>query len=70
MQKIFALIDKGKQLVSKAPEYIARARKAVVPAVAALGLIAGTDSPTYVNVVAVLVALGVFAVPNAKAPPR
>ena len=47
-----------------AREKFQRARKAAVPAVAALGLIVGTDSPTYVNVVLVLVALGVYALPN------
>ena len=60
MKQALALIQKGKEL-------FARARKAAVPAVGALGLIVGTDSPTYVNVVLVLVALGVYAVPNAKA---
>ena len=48
-------------------EKFQRARKAAVPAVAALGLIVGTDSPTYVDVVLVLVALGVYAVPNLSA---
>jgi mannitol-specific phosphotransferase system IIBC component len=60
VKKALALIQKGRELV-------ARARKAVVPAVGALGLIVGTDSPTYVNVVAILVAFGVYWVPNAKA---
>lgn len=47
-------------------EFLGRARKAVVPAVAALGLIIGTDAPTYVDVVSILVALGVYTVPNKK----
>ncbi|HUB99609.1 MAG TPA: hypothetical protein VMS11_07290 [Solirubrobacterales bacterium] len=57
MEKARALIEKGRELLG-------RARKAAVPAVAALGLIVGTDSPTYVNVVLILVALGVYAIPN------
>ena len=60
MQKVLRLITKGREL-------FARARKAAVPAVAALGLVIGTDSPTYVNVVLMLVSLGVFAMPNAGA---
>jgi len=47
-------------------EYVARARKALVPAVAALGLILGTDAPTYVDIVSILTALGVYSIPNAE----
>lgn len=47
-------------------KFLARARKAVIPAVAALGLILGTDAPTYVDIVSILVAAGVYTVPNAK----
>lgn len=47
---------------------IAKYRKAVVASVPAVVLIvgqfAGVDSPVYAQVVAVLVALGVYAVPN------
>lgn len=65
-RKVRALIEKGGRLVIRGNEYVNRARKAAVPAVAALGLIVGTDSPTYVNAVAILVTLGVYAIPNAK----
>lgn len=64
MEKVLAFIEKGKRLLAVVRERAAQARKALVPAVAALGLIVGTDSPTYVDVVTVLVALGVYAVPN------
>jgi hypothetical protein len=60
MQKILGAIKWGR-------EEFQRARKAAVPAVAALGLIVGTDSPTYINVVLLLVALGVYALPNRSA---
>lgn len=53
--------------IKKAREKFQSARKAVVPAVTAIGLIVGTDSPTYVNVVLVLVALGVYVIPNRRA---
>lgn len=64
--KILAAIESGRKLIDRGRRFIAGARKAVIPAVAALGLIVGTDSPTYVDVVAILVALGVYAVPNAR----
>jgi hypothetical protein len=55
-------------------EKIARYRKALVAsAPAALSILAefvGVDSPLYVKVVAVLVAVGVYAVPNKSATPE
>lgn len=45
--------------------YAARMRKALIPAVATLGLIVGTDAPLYVNVVSLLITLGVWSMPNA-----
>jgi hypothetical protein len=53
-----------KNLVSDARKLIAEARKAAIVAVPALALVVGTDSRVYVKVVAVLVALGVYVVPN------
>lgn len=50
--------------MSKLKEAVAQARKFLVVAVPALGLVVGTDSPVYVKVVAVAVALGVYVVPN------
>jgi hypothetical protein len=43
----------------------AQIRKTLVVAIPALGLIVGTTQPVYVKVVAALVALGVYVVPNA-----
>jgi hypothetical protein len=47
---------------------LARYRKALVAAIPAVvtlvGEVAGVDSPLYVKAVAVLVALGVYVVPN------
>lgn len=59
-------MKKALALIGKARSVLARARKAVIPAVAALGLVLGTDAPAYVDVVSILVALGVYTVPNAK----
>jgi hypothetical protein len=50
--------------MQKILDTIARARKALIPAVAALGLIVGVDAPLYADVVAVLTALGVYVTPN------
>jgi len=57
-------MQKSIRIATAVREYAARIRKALVPAVAALGLIIGTDAPLYVDIVAVLTALGVWAVPN------
>ena len=53
-----------KNPVSNLPKLLAEARKAAIVAVPALALVVGTDSRLYVKVVAVLVALGVYVVPN------
>ena len=58
MQKILTAI-------ARVRGFISRSRKAVIPAVTALGLIVGTDASLYVDVTAILVALGVYAIPNA-----
>jgi mannitol-specific phosphotransferase system IIBC component len=66
-EKIIGGIERAKKLIAKGREFIAGARKAAIPAMAALGLIVGTDSPIYIKAGAVLVALGVYWIPNAKA---
>lgn len=43
---------------------IARARKALVPLIAAAYIVFGTENGVVVDVVSVLTALGVYAVPN------
>lgn len=66
MTKLLAAIAAAKRAIAKVRETIPRIRKALVVAVPALALVLGTDSPTYIKVVAVLVALGVYAVPNGQ----
>jgi len=51
--------------MTKLPALINRVRKALIVAVPAVGLIVGTDTVWYVKALAVLVAAGVYAVPNA-----
>lgn len=65
-EKILEAIRRGRELVGKGRQILARIRKALIPAVAALALIIGTDAPLYQDVIAILVALGVYQVPNAE----
>jgi hypothetical protein len=51
--------------MAKIKQFVAEARKFLIVAVPAVGLVVGTNSPLYVKVVAVLVAAGVYVVPNA-----
>jgi hypothetical protein len=63
-EKILAVIERGKLVLATAREYVATVTKALIPAMAALALIVGTDSPAYLKIGSVLVALGVWAFPN------
>jgi hypothetical protein len=67
MSKVSAVLDKVRSVIDSARGVVAQVRKALVVAVPAVGLIVGTDSPLYVKVVAILVALGVYVVPNRSA---
>jgi hypothetical protein len=58
--------DKIVKFIQQARRKFAEARKALVVIVPTIGLIVGTDTPWYVNAVAILVAAGVYRVPNAK----
>lgn len=58
-------MEKAVKIISKARAVYRQCRKAAIPAVIALGLIVGTHAPVYVDVVSILTALGVYAVPNA-----
>lgn len=56
------------KLIARIQVEIADARKALIVAVPAVGLIVGTSQPLYVKIVAALVAAGVYVVPNTKKP--
>jgi hypothetical protein len=66
MSKVSAVLDKVRSVIDAARGVIAQVRKALVVAVPTVGLIVGTDTPVYVKGVAILVSLGVYAVPNAS----
>ena len=65
MNKVYAVLDAFLDAVAVGREYVARTRKFLVVAVPSVGMIVGTDAPGYAKAVAVLVALGVYAAPNA-----